>query len=115
MRALIATRHLMSAPHLWKHTYVNVLDVSPRDADGHDVFRLARCRARMTADTAGMVDDLRPLDRGRSSWLLLKHVFDFGAAKYIMDCERRADGVGTPQRWRRTARGRGWVKTSTRS
>ena len=100
MRALIAARHLMGATDLWKHSHVDVLDVSPRDADGHDVFRLARRRARMTTDAAGVVDDLGPLDPVCSSWLLLKHVFDFGAAKYIMDCGRRGDGVGAPQRWR---------------
>ena len=61
MRALITARHLMSATDLRKHADVNVLDIRARDADGHDVFRLARSRAGMTTDAAGVVYDLSPL------------------------------------------------------
>src|SRR5712692_2576077 len=52
VRALIAAGHLVRAPHLWKYAHVNVLNISARYADGHDVFRLARRGARVTTDTA---------------------------------------------------------------
>jgi len=44
-----------------------VLDVRARDADGNDVFRLARSRAGMTTDAASMVYDLGPLHAISSS------------------------------------------------
>src|SRR5882672_2157076 len=83
VRALITARHLVRAAHLGKHAYVDVLDIGPRDADGHDVFRLARRRARVTTDTASVVDDLGPLDRRVSSWLWLDHTFRFETGKNI--------------------------------
>src|SRR5882672_5145895 len=85
MRTLITAGHLVRAAHLWKnaYAYVDVLDIGPRDADGHDVFRLARRRARMTADTASVVDDLGPLDWRVSSWLWLDHTFRFETGKNI--------------------------------
>jgi hypothetical protein len=85
VRALIAARDLMCPTDLWKHSDVDVLDVGPRDTYGDNVFRLARGRAGMATDTAGVVDNLRPLDAVLSSWLWLRHVSDFGVAKYIME------------------------------
>ena len=61
MSALIAARHLMSAACLGKNTYVNVLDVSARDSQGHFVLGFAGGRAGVTAYTARLVYDLRPL------------------------------------------------------
>ena len=83
MGALITARHLVRAAHLWKHAHVDVLDIGPRDADGHDVFRLARRRARVTANTASLVDDLGPLDWRVSSWLWLDHTFRFETGENI--------------------------------
>jgi hypothetical protein len=77
VRALIAARHLMSATHLRKHSHVDVLNVRPRDTYGDDVLRLARGSAGMATDTAGVVNDLRPLDAVLSSWFWLRHVFGF--------------------------------------
>src|SRR6185503_2344815 len=71
---LIAARDLVRAPRLWKDADVDVLNVSAGDADGHDVFRLACGRAGVTADAAGVVDDLRPLNALVASWLLIDHV-----------------------------------------
>jgi len=65
VHALIAARYLVCAACLWKHADVNVFDVSTRDRDWDEILRLARSRARMTADTACVVDYLRPLNRGR--------------------------------------------------
>jgi hypothetical protein len=76
VRALVAARDLMRAPHLRKHADIDVFDISARHADGHDVLRLARRRARMTADAAGVVDDLGPLHPVSASYLWLGH-FDF--------------------------------------
>src|ERR1051326_7160661 len=56
MRALIAQRHLMRAPRLWENTDIDVLDVGARDANGHDILRLARGGARMATDTTGVID-----------------------------------------------------------
>jgi len=65
MRALIAARDLVCAARLWKDTDIDVFDVSARDREWNEILRLARSRARMTADTARVVDYLRPLNRGR--------------------------------------------------
>ena len=73
VRALIAARHLVRAPHLRPDADIDVLDVSSRDTDGHDVFRFAGRGARMTADAAGVVNHLRPLHVTVASWLLLDH------------------------------------------
>ena len=81
MRALVAARYLMRAPHLGKHADVDMLNIGARDADWDYVFRLAGCRARMTPDAASVIDDFGPLDRGFATWFWLKHVFDFGAAR----------------------------------
>lgn len=62
VRALIAASNLVGATHHGKDTHVNVLNVSPGDADRHDIFGLARGRAGMATDAASVVDDLRPLD-----------------------------------------------------
>ena len=67
MRALVATRHLMRATDLRKHADINVLDVRARDADGNDVFRLARSGAGMTTDAAGVIDHFGPLHAISSS------------------------------------------------
>src|ERR1044071_8033695 len=50
VRALITTGHLMSAARLGKDSDVDMFDVSPRYADGYDVFRFACGCACMTAD-----------------------------------------------------------------
>jgi hypothetical protein len=71
--ALIATRDLVRAPHLGKHSYVYVLDVSPSDTDRHHVLGLARSRTRVTADAAGVIDNFRPLHAVASSWFWLDH------------------------------------------
>ena len=60
--ALIAARYLMRAPRLRKLADVHVLDVGARYRKRHHVFGLTGGRARMTADTARVVDDLRPLN-----------------------------------------------------
>src|ERR1700687_1137317 len=75
MGTLVTARHLVRAAHLGKHAHVHMLDVSPSDADGQDVFRLARRCARMATDTASVVDDLGPLDWRVPSWLWLDHTF----------------------------------------
>ena len=69
VRALIAARYLMRAPHLRKHSDVDVLDVGAGDAYRHDVLGLAGGRARMTTDAAGVVDHFRPLDAVLASCL----------------------------------------------
>src|SRR5436309_8816178 len=61
MRALITARYLMSAPRVWKFSDINMLDVSARDRQRHNVFGLASGRTGMTADAARVVNDLRPL------------------------------------------------------
>lgn len=63
MRALIAARDLMRAPHGGKHTNVDVLYVSARDRKRYQVFRFAGSRAGVTANAARVVDDLGPLHR----------------------------------------------------
>src|ERR1700752_4381543 len=65
VHALVAARHLMRAPRLWKHADVDVLHVRACNRNRNDVFRLARGGARMTADAACVVDYLGPLNRGR--------------------------------------------------
>ena len=67
VRTLITARYLMRATDLRKHADIDVLDVRARDADGNDVFRLARSRAGMTTDAAGVVYDLGPLHAFSSS------------------------------------------------
>lgn len=73
MRALVAARHLMRAARVGKHADVDVLNVSSRDADGHDVLRLTGGRACMATDTAGVVDHLGPLNAVLASWFWLDH------------------------------------------
>ena len=63
--ALIASRYLMSAARLGEHAYVDVFDVRARDGKRNQIFRLARGRTRVTADTARMVNYLGPLNRVR--------------------------------------------------
>src|SRR5215471_4249161 len=62
VRALITAGNLVRAACLWKDPYVDVLDVSARDPDWHDVFRLTGSRAGVTANAPGVVDDLGPLN-----------------------------------------------------
>src|SRR3977135_3212434 len=71
VRTLIAARYLMCAAYLWKHSYVDVLDIGSGDANRHDILRLAGGRAGMTTDAASVVDHLCPLDGARESCLLL--------------------------------------------
>ena len=73
MRALIAARDLMRAARLRKDADVDVLDVSARDGKRHEILRLARGRAGVTADAAGVVDDLGPLHTVIASCLWLDH------------------------------------------
>jgi hypothetical protein len=63
--ALIAARDLMSAARLRKDADVDVLDVGARDRKRNEIFRLARGGARMTTDTARVVNYLGPLNRVR--------------------------------------------------
>ena len=63
MRALIAARHLMRAPHGGKHANVNVLYVSSRNRKRYQVFRFTGGGARVTADAACVIDHLGPLHR----------------------------------------------------
>ena len=74
VRALIATRYLMGAPHLRPHTDVDVFDVSARHADRNNVLRLARGGTRVASDAASVVDDFRPLHTIRVRCLLVDHV-----------------------------------------
>src|ERR1041385_529203 len=73
VRALITTGDLVRAARLRKDTDVDVLHIGPGDADGHDIFRLAGGRARVTANAPRMVDDLRPLDAILANWFLIDH------------------------------------------
>ena len=72
--ALIATRHLMRAPHLRPLAHVHVLDVGARDTDGDNILGLARGRTRMTTDATSVIDDFRPLHAIGASCLLVDHV-----------------------------------------
>jgi hypothetical protein len=76
VRALIATRHLMRAPHLGPLADVDVLNVSACDTDGDNILRLARGRTGMATDAASVVDDFRPLHAICASCLLLDHVYE---------------------------------------
>ena len=76
VRALIATSHLVRAADLGPDTNVYVLDVSPGDADRNDVLRLARRRAGVASDAAGVVDYLRPLHPIRVRCFWLDHVYE---------------------------------------
>jgi len=62
MHTLITTSDLMRSSCLWKHTYIDVFDISPGDRNGNDVFRLTRSGAGMTADAASVVYYLCPLN-----------------------------------------------------
>lgn len=62
VRTLITPGDLVRASRLRKCADINMLDVSSGDRDWHIVFRLARSRARVTSDTASMVDHFRPLN-----------------------------------------------------
>jgi hypothetical protein len=98
--ALVAARHLMCASHLRKHAYVDVLHISPSDANRNDIFRLASRRTRMTTDAAGMVDDLGPLHAILGSMFVLDHglktrvnISDLECAGRVPTCwERRRFG-----------------------
>ena len=90
MRTLVATRYLMRPTHLRKHTDIDVLDVSARNANRHDIFRLARRRAGMATDAAGVIDHFGPL---HAVCLLLDHLLgnrrrenisDFGVRQAIL-------------------------------
>jgi hypothetical protein len=74
VRALIATRYLMRTPHLRPLPNINVLYVSARYTDRDNVLRLARGRARMASDAAGVVDNFRPLHTISARCLLVDHV-----------------------------------------
>jgi hypothetical protein len=63
VRALITARNLVRPAHLRKHPDVNVLNVRSGDAYWNNIFRFASGGAGVTADTAGMVNDLCPLNR----------------------------------------------------
>jgi hypothetical protein len=62
MRALIATRYLMSASRLGKNSDVNVFDVGAGNTEGDNIFRLASSRTGVTPDATGVVDHFGPLD-----------------------------------------------------
>src|SRR5262249_44364247 len=74
VRALIAARNLMGSAHLRKYSDVDVLNISPGDADRHDIFGLTRGGAGMATDAPAMVDNLSPLHAVASSCLLLDHL-----------------------------------------
>ncbi len=59
---LIAPSHLKGTVRLGEPTYVDVFYVRAVDRERNLVFRLAGGRARVTADTARIVDDFGPLD-----------------------------------------------------
>src|ERR1041385_1669259 len=50
VRTLVASRQRMRTRDLTPLPHVNMLDVSARPADGHNVSRLAGSRTRMAAD-----------------------------------------------------------------
>src|SRR5438552_11097311 len=97
VRALVAAGHLMRAAHLRKDAYVDVLDIGPRHANRHDVFRLAGRRARMTADAAGVIDYLGPLHALVASCLFVWHLSFFEtklrSAKYITQMREGRKGM----------------------
>jgi len=72
--ALIAPGHLVCTPRLRKHSDIYMFDVGSSHADGHDVFRFAGGRARVTADATRVVDDLCPLNALVATWLLIDHL-----------------------------------------
>ena len=65
VRALIAACDLVCAACLRKDADIDVFDVSARYRERNEILRLARSRTCVTADTARVVDYLRPLNRGR--------------------------------------------------
>src|SRR5262249_39163688 len=69
VRGLVAAGDLVGAPHLRKNADIDVFHVGARDADGHDILGLAGGGARVTADAAGVVDDLGPLHAIFANWL----------------------------------------------
>ena len=73
VRALITARDLMRPASLRKHADIDMLDVRSRHANRDHVFRLAGGRARVTADTAGVIDYLGPLHLISAVTLLLNH------------------------------------------
>src|ERR1700754_282581 len=62
MNALVTTRDLMHTSSLRERAYINVFDVGSCDGKRYKVLRLACRSTGMTANTAGVVDHLRPLN-----------------------------------------------------
>ena len=70
---MITACDLVRASRLREGADVDVLDVSARDGKGNEVFRLAGGRAGMTANAAGVIDYLGPLDSRCLDLLRLEH------------------------------------------
>lgn len=87
VRALITARDLMGTPNLGPHSDIHVLYISPRHADGHDVFRLACSCAGMASNAASVVDDLGPLNTIR----LGRFWFDHVAEEFARNISRNAN------------------------
>lgn len=102
VRALIAARYLVGAAHLWEDADVNMLDVGPSNSDRHNVLRLASGRARMATDTAGVIDDLRPLHLVASSYLMLDHFACWKLREYITE-DRAQPSIPTGKAWKGVA------------
>jgi len=75
MSALVTASDLMRAAHIRKHADIDVLDVRARYRQGNKVLRFARGRARVAANAARVVNNLRPLDGA-----FLDH------PEYVVDC-----------------------------
>ena len=63
----------MRTPNLRKYADIDVLDIRARYPDRHHVFGFAGCGAGVTANTARVVDDFRPLHGIGALCLLLDH------------------------------------------
>jgi hypothetical protein len=61
VRTLITASDLMGAASLRENAYINMFDVSTRDREGDEVFRLARRGTRVTTNATRVVNDLGPL------------------------------------------------------
>ena len=65
VRTLVASCDLMRTPGLREHTNIDMLDIRTGDREWDIVLGLTGSRARVTADTARVVNNLGPLDRLR--------------------------------------------------
>ena len=68
VRAVVAARHLEVAARVGKLPLLDVLDPGAVDADRHLVLRLARGRARVTADALAVVDEEGVVHRVAANW-----------------------------------------------